>query len=106
MFFNIFIDNAGHGHTQAGKVCAPVALWNIISETLDNLGITIVPLHGNFNNYIVFFPAGTKWLGMQHGLAFVHVFNETTHSAGICKVFALAGSLIDQFYLYPVVKER
>ena len=92
VFFNVFINHAGHGCAQSSQMRTAVTLWNIIGETQHTLVIAVIPLHGYFNTNVCTrnaairigrpFTHGVKHIGMQSFFTRVDKFNKTFDTTG------------------------
>ena len=113
VFFNVFVDDAGHRGAQPGEVGAAVGLGNVVGETLHLFVVGVVPLHGDFDGQFGADAAGidaagaggVKDAGVQAGFGAVDVFDEAFHAAGEGEVFFLAGALVEQADFDAVVEE-
>ena len=85
---------------------AAVALRNVVGETLHVLAVAVVPLHRDFNGDAGLFAARKEHVFVNRRLRFIDVLNKALDATGVCEVFALACTLIDQLNLHTAIQER
>ena len=115
VFFDVFVDDAGHRGAQAGEVGAAVTLGDVVGEAQHLLGVAAVPLHGHFHADVRSGDAAVGFCralarrikrgGVQNGLALVDELDKAAHAAGAREIVFLAGALVFQANAHAVVQK-
>ena len=114
VFFDVFVDHPGHCRAQTCEMGAAIGLGNVVGEAQHLFLVAVIPLHGHFHRHldVLHLTGGNqgsafriKDIGMKHGLAAINVFDKSFDPAGKGEVFLLAGALIEQLDLDPVVEK-
>ena len=97
MLLDVLVQYPRHRRTQTGHMGTTIALRNVVGETQDRLLKGVVPLHCHVHRDPVLLARCVEYIGVQHVLRPVHVFDKTLDPAGELETFLLARKLIDSY---------